>query len=388
MPAAAAPSVLRGWRLQAADGRCWLPAPRAVGRSAAVRGRFPPVVNALLCSERLSWATTGRNPADVLSGLQARSSSWRADPPLVSKQFAVTLKENQLPRATAVSHHLLLRAGFLRQVRGGGGILPTPLRRRWKHASGLPPGPFKSAAGVFAFLPLAVRSLNKIEALIDQEMERLGVTALVSPVGGVQRNACAQLVANVDASGSHKVILPNLSDAEPWKTTGRWETAGSEVCFRSLLSVRALPRERPEGIRFLPGADARGGDNEIGGARPGFLAAAARPAIPNSGTSKGRKFRDEISPTMGLLRAKEFIMADLYSFDATEKEAKCTYDEVVQAFRRLLKLIGVPYKMVRLPAFVERLAGSGNPRPINVASPLRRKQTLARLADRYHTSSM
>ena len=61
----------------------------------------------------------------------------------------------------------------------------------------------------------------------------------------------------------------------------------------------------------------------------------------------GKKFRDELRPRSGLLRGREFVMKDLYSFDATEEEAMKTYDEMRKAYARILDRIGVPYASVR-----------------------------------------
>lgn len=62
----------------------------------------------------------------------------------------------------------------------------------------------------------------------------------------------------------------------------------------------------------------------------------------------GRKFRDELRARSGLLRGKEFLMKDLYTFDVSEEEAMKTYDEVVLAYRRIMKRLGVPYAVVRI----------------------------------------
>jgi len=60
----------------------------------------------------------------------------------------------------------------------------------------------------------------------------------------------------------------------------------------------------------------------------------------------GRKFRDELRARSGLLRGKEFLMKDLYTFDVSEEEALKTYDQVVLAYRKIMKRLGVPYAVV------------------------------------------
>lgn len=64
---------------------------------------------------------------------------------------------------------------------------------------------------------------------------------------------------------------------------------------------------------------------------------------------KGRKFRDEARPRAGLLRGREFLMKDLYTFDATEEAAAGSYEEVKAAYKQIFDRIGLPYLVVRIP---------------------------------------
>ncbi|TPX64820.1 proline---tRNA ligase [Spizellomyces sp. 'palustris'] len=174
---------------------------------------------------------------------------------------------------SAISHNLLLRAGYIRQ----------------------------SSAGMYSFLPLALRVLAKIERIIDEEMQRVG---------------------------GQKLSLPCLLPSDGWKKTGRWESTGSEmfkVTDRKGGEFCLAPTHEEE-ITQLVSAEV-----------------SSWKQLPLRLYQIGRKYRDEARPRSGLLRAREFIMKDLYSFDATEEAALATYDELRNAYDRILKRIGIPF---------------------------------------------
>ncbi|KAG0246652.1 hypothetical protein B0O80DRAFT_421361 [Mortierella sp. GBAus27b] len=171
------------------------------------------------------------------------------------------------------SQQLLLRAGMMRQ----------------------------SSSGIYSILPYGQRVLNKIEAIIDDELQLIGC---------------------------QKLSLPNLLTGESWKKTGRWESTGQEmfkVKDRKGADFLLAPTHEEEVTTLIA--------KEVQSYRQ----------LPIRVYQVGRKFRDELRARSGLLRGKEFVMKDLYTFDVSEKEALKTYDEVVLAYRRIMERLGVPY---------------------------------------------
>ncbi|CAG8545404.1 14893_t:CDS:2 [Funneliformis mosseae] len=194
----------------------------------------------------------------------------------VSKIFLPTTKNTSSTKENeqdGKSHRLMIRAGLIRQ----------------------------SSSGVYSLLPLALRSLNKIEKIIDLEMTNIG---------------------------AQKLSLPNLLSANAWKRTGRWESAGSEL-FRlkdRKESEFCLAPTHEEEITLLVG-------HEVASYRQ----------LPLRLYQLGRKYRDEMRPRYGLLRGREFIMKDLYTFDVSEEDALRTYEEVSIAYKKIFEKIGVPF---------------------------------------------
>ncbi|KAI7818323.1 hypothetical protein BC939DRAFT_463243 [Gamsiella multidivaricata] len=171
------------------------------------------------------------------------------------------------------SQQLLLRSGMMRQ----------------------------SSSGIYSILPYGQRILDKIEGIIDDELEKIGC---------------------------QKLSLPNLLTAENWKKTGRWESTGQEmfkVKDRKGADFLLAPTHEEEVTTLIA--------KEIQSYRQ----------LPIRVYQVGRKFRDELRARSGLLRGKEFLMKDLYTFDVSEEEAMKTYDEVVLAYRRIMQRLGVPY---------------------------------------------
>ncbi|KAF0487328.1 putative proline--tRNA ligase, mitochondrial [Gigaspora margarita] len=155
------------------------------------------------------------------------------------------------------SHKLMIRAGLIRQ----------------------------SSSGVYSLLPFALRSIEKIEKIIDQEMRNIG---------------------------AQKLSLPILLSANMWKRTGRWDTTGSELFKlkdRKTSDFCLAPTHEEEITQLVA--------NDVFSYRQ----------LPLRLYQIGRKFRDEMRPRAGLLRGREFIMKDLYTFDTTEETALKTYEE-------------------------------------------------------------
>ena len=173
-----------------------------------------------------------------------------------------------------------------------------------------------SASGLYTLLPLGLRTLNKLTAIIDQEMEAIGAS---------------------------RVDMPLLSPSAPWERSGRWEAAGSEV-YR--LKDRKggdflLQPTHEECVTELAAGEVKGWRD-----------------LPLRLYQIGKKFRDEARPRAGLLRAREFVMKDMYSFDVSETKALECYDEVVAAYKRILGRIGVRY--VQAEADTGAIGGSAS----------------------------
>lgn len=157
----------------------------------------------------------------------------------------------------------------------------------------------KLAGGVYTFLPLGLRVLRKIEQIIRDEM---------------------------DASGALELVLPILHPKEIWEQSGR-----AEPWRNTLFKVKdsgdrewVLSPTAEEAVTAMAGG-------EINSYRQ----------LPKNFYQIGAKFRDEIRPRFGLLRAKEFIMKDAYSFDATDEAAQATYQKMHDAYARIFARCGL-----------------------------------------------
>jgi prolyl-tRNA synthetase len=159
-------------------------------------------------------------------------------------------------------------------------------------------------AGVYTTLPLGLRSMRRIERIVRDEME---------------------------ASGAVELRMPILLPAEPWKATGRWELYG-DTLFR--LSDR---HER----EMLLGPTQ---EEVVTG-----LVAAELPSyrdLPVNLYQVEWKYRDEFRPRFGLLRGREFLMKDAYTFDRDEEGMARSYDVMLQAYRRVFDRCGLSYVVV------------------------------------------
>lgn len=153
-------------------------------------------------------------------------------------------------------------------------------------------------------MPYGQRVLDKIEAIIDDELENIGC---------------------------QKLSMPNMLTSDNWRITGRWETTGQEMFKlkdRKGADFLLAPTHEEEVTTLIA--------KEVQSYRQ----------LPIRVYQVGRKFRDELRARSGLLRGKEFLMKDLYTFDVSEEEAMKTYDEVLLAYRRIMERLGVPYAVV------------------------------------------
>jgi len=157
----------------------------------------------------------------------------------------------------------------------------------------------KLAGGVYTFLPLGLRALRKVEQIIREEMDR---------------------------AGAIEVLMPALQPPEIWQQSGRYETA-SNVLFKLKDSGNrewVLSPTAEEVITTLAA-------NEINSYRQ----------LPKNFYQISVKFRDEIRPRFGLMRAKEFIMKDAYSFDTTDEGAMASYKKMYDAYTRIFARCGL-----------------------------------------------
>jgi prolyl-tRNA synthetase len=157
----------------------------------------------------------------------------------------------------------------------------------------------KLAGGVYTFLPLGLRALRKVEQIIREEINR---------------------------AGAIEVLMPALQPPEIWQQSGRYETA-SNVLFKLKDSGSREWLLSPTAEEVITTLAA----NEINSYRQ----------LPKNFYQVSVKFRDEIRPRFGLMRAKEFIMKDAYSFDTTDEGAMASYKKMYDAYTRIFARCGL-----------------------------------------------
>jgi prolyl-tRNA synthetase len=162
----------------------------------------------------------------------------------------------------------------------------------------------KLTSGIYSYLPLGLRSIRKVEGIIREEMNR---------------------------AGAIEVLLPFVQPAELWQESHRWEEYGKEL------------------VRFK---DRHNRDCCLGPTHEEVITDLARKEIrsyrqmPLNLYQIQTKFRDEIRPRFGVMRAREFIMKDAYSFDVDEKTADESYQRMVEAYSRIFARCGLRFKAV------------------------------------------
>jgi prolyl-tRNA synthetase len=162
----------------------------------------------------------------------------------------------------------------------------------------------KAAGGVYTYMPLALRVLRKIESIVRQEM---------------------------DAKGGQELLMPIMQPAEMWQETGRWNVYGDEM-FR--LKDRhnrdfCLGPTHEEMITTLVRSDVR-----------------SYRQLPLKLYQIQNKYRDERRPRFGLMRGREFIMKDLYSFDKDEQGLNKSYDQMYEAYTTIFNRCGLTFRAV------------------------------------------
>jgi prolyl-tRNA synthetase len=187
-----------------------------------------------------------------------------------------TLKETPA-EAEVLSHQLMLRAGLIRRL----------------------------AAGLYSWLPLGLRSLQKVEAIVREEMNR---------------------------AGALEVVMPVVQPAELWQESGRWSAYG------------------PELLRFK---DRHERDFVAGPTHEEVITDIARRELksyrqlPVNFYQIQTKFRDEVRPRFGVMRAREFIMKDAYSFHLDQASLEQGYRAMYEAYSRIFTRTGLTFRAVR-----------------------------------------
>src|SRR5438270_1199561 len=188
----------------------------------------------------------------------------------LSRYFMPTLREAPSD-AQIVSHQLMLRAGLIRQV----------------------------AAGIYAWLPLGLKVLKKVEQIVREEMDR---------------------------AGALEVLMPTLQLADLWRESGRYDDYGAEM-------LRITDRHDRE---LLYGPTNEEMITEI------FRAyVKSYKELPKNLYHVQWKFRDEQRPRFGVMRGREFLMKDAYSFDIDEAAARLSYNKMFVAYLRTFARMGL-----------------------------------------------
>ncbi len=162
----------------------------------------------------------------------------------------------------------------------------------------------KLAAGIYTYLPLANRVFTKVANIVREEMNR---------------------------AGAQELLMPAVQPAELWQESGRWEQYG------------------PELLRFK---DRKGADFVIGPTHEEVITALVRDEVksyrqlPINLYQIQTKFRDEVRPRFGLMRGREFVMKDAYSFHATDDDAHREYDNMYRAYARIFARCGLVFRAV------------------------------------------
>ncbi len=198
-----------------------------------------------------------------------------------SQLYLPTLKEAPAD-AEVMSHQLMLRAGMIRKL----------------------------ASGIYTWLPLGLRVLRKVEAIVREEMNRIG---------------------------AQEILMPNLHPAELWEESQRWESYGPELLRITDRHQRlfCFGPTHEEVITHLLRNEVR-----------------SYKQLPLIFYQIQTKFRDEIRPRFGIMRAREFLMKDAYSFHSDKKSLAETYKAMYRAYDKIFTRLGLKFRAV--------LADTGN----------------------------
>ncbi len=193
----------------------------------------------------------------------------------VSRLLLPTLREAPAD-AEVISHQLMLRAGMIRKL----------------------------ASGIYTWLPLGLRVLRKVEAVVREEM---------------------------DASGAQELLMSGVQPAELWQESGRWDEYGPELLRFSDRHQRefCLGPTHEEIITDLVRREIR-----------------SYKQLPANFYQIQSKFRDEVRPRFGIMRAREFLMKDAYSFHLDTDSLERTYQQMYQVYTRIFTRLGLHFRAV------------------------------------------
>ena len=193
-----------------------------------------------------------------------------------SKFFIATQKETPAD-AEVISHQLMLRAGMIRKL----------------------------ASGLYTWLPLGIRTLRKVEAIVREEM---------------------------NAAGANELLMPAVQPAELWQESGRWQQYGPELLRLNDRHGRdfCVGPTHEEVITDMVRREVRG-----------------YKSLPLNLYQVQTKFRDEVRPRFGVMRSREFIMKDGYSFHLGQESLQETYDAMHVAYTNVFTRLGLDFRAVR-----------------------------------------
>ncbi len=209
-------------------------------------------------------------------------------PIMRTSQFLLSTLKETPSDAVVISHQLMLRAGMIRKL----------------------------ASGLYTWLPMGLRVMRKVEAIVREEM---------------------------NAAGALEVLMPAIQPAELWQESGRWEQYGPE-----LLRLK----------------DRHGREFCVGPTHEEVITDLARnelssyKQLPLNLYQIQTKFRDEIRPRFGLMRGREFIMKDAYSFHVDQASLQETYDRMHQAYCKIFTRLGLNFRPVQ--ADTGSIGGTGS----------------------------
>ncbi|MES2842571.1 MAG: proline--tRNA ligase [Pseudomonadota bacterium] len=193
-----------------------------------------------------------------------------------ASQFFISTQKEAPADAEVVSHQLMTRAGMIKKL----------------------------GAGIYSYMPMGLRVIQKVEAIVREEMNRAGAVELTMPV---------------------------IQPAELWQETGRFEKMGPEL-------LRIKDRHDRD---FIVQPTSEEVVTDI--ARQELR---SYKQLPKNFYQIQTKFRDERRPRFGLMRGREFIMKDAYSFDRTGEAAQASYQVMAAAYRRIFDRFGLRYRAV------------------------------------------
>ncbi|MBG9389993.1 proline--tRNA ligase [Caenimonas aquaedulcis] len=193
-----------------------------------------------------------------------------------ASQFLISTLKEAPSDAEVVSHQLMMRAGMIKKL----------------------------GAGIYSWMPMGLRVVRKVEAIVREEMNRAGAVELLMPV---------------------------VQPAEFWQETGRWDKMGPEL-------MRVKDRHERDFI-IQPTSEEVVTDIARQELR-------SYKQLPKNLYHIQTKFRDERRPRFGVMRSREFIMKDAYSFDRDEAAAKASYQVMAKAYRAIFDRFGLRYRAV------------------------------------------